>query len=162
MFCNHCGGALPAGQSFCSSCGRPVVAGVAPPPAARGRVARHLTTLATFWIVISAFRLIGSGGVFFAGHFLRRAVFPDPFAARFLPHIFPMIGGFLFLSALIGFLLGLGLLQKHSWARILGIVLGAFSLFDPPFGTALGIYTLWVLLPAQSEQEFSTLARPNP
>jgi hypothetical protein len=27
-----------------------------------------------------------------------------------------------------------------------------------PFGTALGIYTLWVLLPAQSEEEFRHIA----
>lgn len=107
---------------------------------------------------MSGFRLLGSGGVFFAGRFMRRAAFHDPFTAHFVPHLFPMIGGFLFLGALIGFLCGWGLLQKQSWARTLGIVLAAFSLLAPPFGTALGIYTLWVLLPAQSEQEFSTLA----
>jgi len=27
-------------------------------------------------------------------------------------------------------------------------------LINAPFGTALGIYTLWVLLPAQSEEEY--------
>jgi hypothetical protein len=27
-----------------------------------------------------------------------------------------------------------------------------------PFGTALGVYTMWVLLPADSEQEYETLA----
>jgi hypothetical protein len=28
-----------------------------------------------------------------------------------------------------------------------------------PFGTALGAYTLWVLLPAQSEQEYEQISR---
>jgi hypothetical protein len=28
-----------------------------------------------------------------------------------------------------------------------------------PFGTILGIYTLWVLLPAASEQEYRSVAR---
>jgi hypothetical protein len=28
-----------------------------------------------------------------------------------------------------------------------------------PFGTALGIYTLWVLLPGDSEQEYRRLSR---
>lgn len=160
MFCNHCGGAIQASQTFCPTCGRPVFTGAPPSPSPRGRVARHLSLLAILWIVISAFRLLGSGGVFFAGRFMRRAVFHDPFTSHFVPHLFPMIGGFLFLSALIGFLCGWGLLQKQSWARTLGIVLAAFSLLDPPFGTALGIFTLWVLLPAQSEQEFTTLATP--
>jgi len=157
MFCNHCGGSIQAGQNFCPNCGKPSAATPAV-PAPRGRVARHLSLLAIFWIVISAMRLVGSGGVFFAGRFVRRAVFPDPFVSQFLPHLFPVIGLLLLLCAAIGFLCGWGLLQKHSWARTLGLVLGGLSLLDPPLGTILGIYTLWVLLPAQSEQEYSTLA----
>jgi hypothetical protein len=42
---------------------------------------------------------------------------------------------------------------------MLAIVLGCFHLLNPPFGTALGIYTLWVLLPAASEQEYRQIAR---
>ena len=34
------------------------------------------------------------------------------------------------------------------------IMLGCFSLLDMPFGTALGIYTLWVLLPASRKKNF--------
>ena len=47
-----------------------------------------------------------------------------------------------------------------SWARILAIILAFLSLIHVPFGTALGIYTLWVLLPASSEQEYQRIARP--
>ena len=42
---------------------------------------------------------------------------------------------------------------------MLAIVLGCFNLIDMPFGTALGIYSLWVLLPAQSEEEYRRIAR---
>jgi len=42
---------------------------------------------------------------------------------------------------------------------MLAIVFGAISLIDIPFGTAIGIYTLWVLLPAESEQEYRTMSR---
>ncbi len=166
MFCNHCGGAIQAGQNFCPGCGRPVPPGPSaaapapgPAPAVRGRVARHLSALGLFWIVLSASRLLGSGGVFVFGRFIRHTPFPDPFAAHFVPRIFPAIGIFLFLSAALGFLCAIGLLQKYSWARMLALVLGGLNLLYPPFGTALGIYTLWVLLPAQSEQEFGALAR---
>ncbi len=41
---------------------------------------------------------------------------------------------------------GVGLLQFREWARILTIVLSALNLLNIPFGTALGIYGLWVLL----------------
>jgi hypothetical protein len=41
---------------------------------------------------------------------------------------------------------GVGLLQRREWGRIVAIVVGIFSLIDIPFGTALGVYTLWVLM----------------
>jgi hypothetical protein len=37
---------------------------------------------------------------------------------------------------------------------MLTLVLAFLALFNIPFGTALGIYTLWVLLPAGSDVEY--------
>jgi hypothetical protein len=36
-------------------------------------------------------------------------------------------------------------------------VLAFISLFNVPFGTALGVYTLWVLLPGSSQEEYEAL-----
>jgi len=55
------------------------------------------------------------------------------------------IGIFLFIFALPGFICGYGLLTKKSWSRIFGIVLSCLSLLNIPFGTAIGIYGLWIL-----------------
>jgi hypothetical protein len=41
---------------------------------------------------------------------------------------------------------------------MLTIVLGVVHLVNVPFGTALGAYTLWVLLPAESEAEYAHMA----
>jgi 4-amino-4-deoxy-L-arabinose transferase-like glycosyltransferase len=38
------------------------------------------------------------------------------------------------------------LIEHERWARVAGIALGILALVHPPFGTLLGIYTLWVLL----------------
>ena len=57
-----------------------------------------------------------------------------------------------------GFFAGWGLLQRESWARILALVVGFLALLNVPLGTALGIYTLWVLLPGQSDQEYRALS----
>jgi hypothetical protein len=38
-------------------------------------------------------------------------------------------------------------------------VVGFLALLNVPIGTALGIYTLWVLLPAQSDDEYKALAQ---
>lgn len=56
-------------------------------------------------------------------------------------------------------MVGVGLLNRAPWARMMAIVLGCICLIDMPFGTALGAYTLWVLLPAQSEQEYQQISR---
>jgi len=42
---------------------------------------------------------------------------------------------------------------------MLTLILGCINLIKVPFGTALGIYTLWVLLPARAEQEYKQIAR---
>jgi hypothetical protein len=39
---------------------------------------------------------------------------------------------------------GISLLNEKKWALTLLLVIGCFKLFSFPFGTALGIYTIWV------------------
>lgn len=77
------------------------------------------------------------------------------------------IGGviaiFLLLISIPGFVAGIGLLQYREWARILTIVLSAVELLNVPFGTALGIYGLWVLLQNETIRLFhSPPARQAP
>ncbi len=54
--------------------------------------------------------------------------------------------GFTAITNVLGILAGFGLLQWKSWARVVLIVIAALMLIRFPYGTALGIYTLWVLL----------------
>ena len=61
-------------------------------------------------------------------------------------------------KAAFGFIAGWGLLQREHWARIVVLVLAFVTMFtNIPFGTALGIYTMWVLLPTESEEEYEAL-----
>src|SRR5262249_47009179 len=62
---------------------------------------------------------------------------------------------FLLALSLPGIITGIGLLKFRPWARILGIVLGILHLLYFPFGTALGIYALWVLFSRETEILFS-------
>lgn len=67
--------------------------------------------------------------------------------------------GIVFLAGgVLGIVAGWGLLDRQPWSRGLALVLGFVNLIHIPFGTAVGIYTLWVLLPAQSEREFRARA----
>ncbi len=69
-----------------------------------------------------------------------------------------VIGTFAFFVLLVlslpGLIAGVGLLQFQPWARILTIVLSVLELIHVPFGTALGIYGLWVLLSQGTERLF--------
>jgi len=172
MFCDDCGASVMPGQNFCSKCGKQLAATVNPPAqqqeqavpprnaalaAPPGRIEKHTRVLAILWLAISIFRLIPAFGFFFGSgialHFI-------PFPMRpFLLPIAGVVGAFLLASAVVGMLAGWGLLNYRPWARVLALILGIISLLHFPLGTALGIYTLWVLLPAESELEYQRLAR---
>lgn len=77
------------------------------------------------------------------------------------PLVMSIIGGSLFLLAAGGILVGRGLMTHQSWARIVAVILGILALFHPPFGTALGIYTLWVLLSNQAGEEYERMAHAS-
>lgn len=153
MFCNSCGTQLSESATFCSKCGKP--AGATPLMPRQGRIAGHVRLLGILWLAISAFRLIpGLFLVAFAGVNL----FP-PEVPAFVQALLPALGMVFLICAGIGIAIGWGLLARQPWARMLTIVFGAISLVDIPFGTALGIYTLWVLLPAESEQEYRNMSQ---
>jgi hypothetical protein len=61
---------------------------------------------------------------------------------------------FLLIISVPSIVAGIGLLNFRPWARIVGIVISALHLFNIPFGTALGIYGLWVLISRESESYF--------
>ncbi len=57
-----------------------------------------------------------------------------------------------------GLLAGYGLLKFKSWARVLAIVLGALNILNFPFGTALGVYTIWALTRPEVQRAFDARA----
>jgi hypothetical protein len=67
-------------------------------------------------------------------------------AAGILGIIAVALGGFLAALALPGMIGGWALFSGRSWGRPLVLVLGFIHLINIPFGTALGIYTIWALL----------------
>lgn len=81
----------------------------------------------------------------------------DPDALAAIP-ILGVVGvflcGLLLVLSIPGIIAGYGLLKFRGWARILTIVLSAIQLLNVPFGTALGVYGLWVLLSEASEPLF--------
>jgi hypothetical protein len=126
-------------------------------------VARHLNALGLLWIILSVLRLIPGVAMTVLGHMrFPFMLMPIPshmrlFLAPFLGGIGLLISGF----AIAGLIAGGGLMAHSPWARMLAIVLGCISLIHFPLGTALGIYTLWVLVPQGADAEYRSLARTS-
>jgi uncharacterized membrane protein (DUF2068 family) len=132
-----------------------------PTPAPRTcRVASHLQLLGILWLAYSALQLIS--GWFLSSLFTR---FFDwslfaPHIPFFLGGLLRTVGWLLVARGVLGIIAGWGLLDRQPWARIPAIVVGILTLFHPLIGTALGVYTLWVLMPSDSEREYRQISRP--
>lgn len=173
MFCPACGNPVAAGVRFCPRCGAQMAA--PPPPvypvaAMRPpRVLRNLQALGILWCVFGGYRIIvGLLGILFVrvsswSHYSygawgwhRNVFFWPSWMNGMIPLIFLVAGA----TAILAFVAGYGLLSRRPWARVLAIVLAILALLKFPVGTALGIYTLWVLAPAQSRAEYDAIAEP--
>ncbi len=156
MFCSGCGCGMQAGQVVCPRCGRRM--GVAGGGGGQSRLERHLRTLGTLWMVIGGLFLIPALGLLVFGRELHIVLHgQEPW-----PEVFQLLllvaSGTMLILAAGGVCVGLGLMQRAPWARTTAIILGVLALFHPPLGTALGAYSLWVLLADGSGEEYQHLA----
>jgi len=166
MFCNRCGAQVMPGQTFCPQCGASVselasgttaVAAAATPVS---RVQQHIQVLAVLWLIAGGLVVIPAIFVLTLGMTLPFSVSPDVPAGALLagPLIATVVTIVLLILGLPSLLAGWGLWTRKPWARILAIVLAIIALFSFPFGTALGIYTLWVLASRGADDEYRAMA----
>ena len=112
---------------------------------------RHLDLLGLFYVMaaglstIVAFVLasLGAGALSIdAGP----AGGDGPWAAHVAGALFLVVAAALAVWSGVNAMVGRALRRRRHWARPAAMILGVLNLFILPFGTALGIYTLWVLL----------------
>ncbi|MBZ5721009.1 MAG: zinc ribbon domain-containing protein [Acidobacteriia bacterium] len=158
MFCNQCGTPVQPDYNLCPKCGQrllhPVVA-VSDP----SRLDRHLRILGTLWMIAGALFLIPSIILLLIGSAAHFAIQGNELVRHMAPLFLNLLGGSLLVVAAGGICVGWGLMERLPWARVTAVVLGVITLFHPPFGTALGIYTLWVLLSNDAGPQYDRMAR---
>lgn len=178
MFCDPCGRELSSDARFCSNCGQTLPAAYQSVPSAgmppvyvntipASRVNSHLRVVGVLWLVSGILQALSVGWLWFVGRMVVPSVLTTlvPRFSAGSPLERVVLSGIAFAStiivfqALLSFIAAWGLFERQSWGRIAAIVAAVFSLWRIPFGTALGIYTLWVLLPASSEVEYRNLVR---
>ena len=184
MVCQGCGTPVTAGVRFCSVCGAAVP--VSPPgtapyagaplggpgyaysPLMRGaRLARHTQIAGVLWLLFGTFRLVGGlASMFFLSAWSRhRLPFGVPFPTgnsgfppEWLAVLIPVVEGITVISAALAFAAGFGLLTRRSWGRMVAVIAGVLALFNFPFGTALGVYTLVIFASGVAGTEYERLA----
>jgi hypothetical protein len=167
MYCSACGQPMDASQTICQRCGRTSapIASYAPVSFQRNRVHRHMQAVAILWIIYSFWIMLHwaiavgvVSGVF--THWARQSHNFDGFnaipffhASWLVPFITVVLAG----RAVLCLITGISLLRRASWARVLVMITALLALIHPLSGTILGIYTLWVFLPAASGQEYEQM-----
>jgi F0F1-type ATP synthase membrane subunit a len=115
---------------------------------------KHITTVAALHIGLSIFGIIIGAFIFIiltAIGFASR----DEDALAVLAAIGTIVSIFLFVLSVPGIIGGIGLLKRKEWARILILVVSAIDLINIPIGTALGVYSIWVLVNDETVKLFS-------
>ena len=55
-------------------------------------------------------------------------------------------------------IVGVPLRRRQPWSRLVAMMLGAVDLVLVPYGTALGLYALWLLLNEDGKKQFTVMA----
>ncbi len=164
MFCDRCGTAVEPDQRFCNQCGRQFSDALVMARSSPSRVQEHVRLVGILWLALSAFNALAGLVLLIVAtqlipHVQQSGGAGPDFPGNFLTTLLGVIGVAVLAKAVAGFAAGYGLLQRETWARMLTLALSFLELFFFPLGTALGIYSLWVLLPAQSEREYIEAVR---
>jgi hypothetical protein len=150
---------MDPGQAFCPKCGRPLVPPVPPVPGLQFQLegyAGKIRLLSIFWFIYGGVSLVlGLAGLTFAKAFFSGGMAPwmhgpwmnGPMPPMWLgPAILHLIWVMLLLRAALAFAAGWGLMEHTQWGRLVAIVAAVLSLIKIPFGTAMGVWTLVMLL----------------
>jgi hypothetical protein len=144
---------------------------VAPVPVLYTRVHRHAQTLGILWLVFAGWTVVqglialafltGASdhwGWGWSGH--THMMF-FPFWGGHMAWLGPIVLVVTCFRAILSAVTGIALMQRQPWGRVLAIVAAVLTLIKPIFGTVLAIYTLWVLAPRLSGQEWDQMTLPG-
>jgi hypothetical protein len=106
---------------------------------------KHINIVAALQIGLSIFNLLIAFLVFTVLKLVGGFV-DDANGATILSLIADILAIVFIIISFPGILAGMGLYKKKEWARILTLILSVIEIFSFPFGTAIGIYSIWALI----------------
>ena len=81
------------------------------------------------------------------------------FAAGLTAAVFTTLAVIAILWGAAHVVVGVPLRRRRPWSRIMALMLGSIDLLLLPYGTALGLYGLWVLLSEDGKSLFTERAK---
>jgi hypothetical protein len=175
FYCSRCGKPTAPNPPGLSS-SAPIAAPQGPSSAAPADAAQspsgpiqalssNVRMLGILWPLYSMFRLIFIAWGIFSGRMMPR-IWIRSWPPQVNPYRFaPIVHGIVVTAivwgvvvSLLGIGAGLALLRRGRAGRMIALVAAFLSLISIPFGTALGIYTLVVLLSEGANRDYARLA----
>ena len=159
MYCTQCGAQNLEAHLVCPACGTVCRKGQTCETSQRAGqpTPKRLMVVAALWLIYSLLYLNHG----FALLFLSKMGSVWSVANATLPHATEwwsqwMRGrGIASLAfAVAGLVAAFAIYERKSWARVVGLALSAAALLQIPFGTIVGVCTLWILLPHKARSYF--------
>ncbi len=115
---------------------------------------KHINLIGILWIVMGGLSLVFG----LLGSLLLFGISFIPDMGSEVPFILRTVGSIaVFFFALLGLpkiIAGIGLLKKKEWGRVLTLIVSFISLLNVPLGTALGIFSIVILVKEESIEYF--------
>ena len=115
---------------------------------------KHINIVAALQIGLSIFNLLIAFLIFTVLKLVGGFV-DDANGATILSLIADVLAIVFIIISIPGILAGMGLYKRKEWARVLSLILSVIEIFSFPFGTAIGIYSIWVLIQPETITEFN-------
>jgi hypothetical protein len=117
-------------------------------------VRTHIKVVALVNLLYSALGILAALGALFGTVFGSLATL-NPVAMVVGSVVGVVMGIVIGAISIFGLIAGLALLNHQNWARYVVLVVSAFRLFNWPWGTLFGGYSLWVLTHRETEELFA-------
>ena len=121
---------------------------------------KHINIVAALQIGLSIFNLLVAFLIFTVLKLVGGFV-DDANATTILSIIADVLAVVFIVISVPGILAGMGLYKRKEWARILTLILSIIEIFSFPFGTAIGIYSIWALIQPETIAAFGKPEETN-
>ena len=114
-----------------------------------GTMEKHITFVGALQIGYNSFGILAAMAVFLfvvGGGLVGGLISDEEIVIPITFFVGTVISLWLVVISVPGIIGGIGVLRRQSWARYRVLVLSVLDLFSFPIGTAIGAYSIWVLV----------------